>query len=152
MRRWNKNKIHEKKEEDNFVYSSVDRSVDNKTQVRTLSEEWIFFRSVWWITIAFCPNFFCLWSEVPSSDLNGDIGNRSCWSRIYNFFWPNTLPWKRFRGDMSSSVHIYSSYNLSFFIVYFDVHWYRNIFNKLRYELFSYHIVRPLILNGQLWC
>ena len=51
-------------------------------------------------SIGFCQNFFCLRSEVPSRDLNGDGGNRPCWIRICYFDFARTYPSKLLRGDM----------------------------------------------------
>lgn len=69
-------------------------------QVRTLCEEKFFFVLSMHFSIDNCRNFFCLWSEVPFRDLNGDGGNSSCWFRICNLFSPKTLFLKPLRGDM----------------------------------------------------
>ena len=96
-----KKHVWERKEERCFAYSwAAYTAWRTRHWFESSAKDWFFFRSVALLTIDFWKKIFCLWSEVPRWDLNGDGGYRPCWFRICKSFFPGTYISKPLHGDM----------------------------------------------------
>ena len=73
-----KNDVQERKEKDNSHIAEWPRAYMTRHGFNSCARHVIFFVLYYFFSIEFWKFVFCLLSEVPSRDLDGEVGYRPC--------------------------------------------------------------------------